>query len=301
MSSNQDQAYGQNEVNQSLVAPAIRTDQLQLGYDDDELVIKGLDLAIDRGSITALVGPNGCGKSTTLRALGRLLRPKSGAVYLDGKMIHTLPTREVARRLSILPQSPVAPEGLTVRDLISRGRFPHQSWREQWSREDAHYVDHALRSVGMTSLADRPIDTLSGGQRQKAWIGVPLAQNTQVMLLDEPTTFLDVAHQIDILNLIRRLNVEEQTTIVMVLHDLNQACRYSDRLVFMKDGRMHSSGNAKATMTEGTIRDVFGVECVIVEDPVTRGPMMVPYDLVSTDSERPNDTENGQFAGGGHA
>jgi iron complex transport system ATP-binding protein len=235
-----------------------------------------LDLAIPAGKITTLVGPNGCGKSTLLRGLARLLTPRAGSVYLDGADIFKLSTKAVAKRLGILPQGPVAPEGLTVRDLVAQGRYPYQNWLQQWSKEDERLVEQALATTGMTALADRPLDTLSGGQRQRAWIAMALAQDTEILLLDEPTTFLDLAHQVEVLDLLYELNQTEGRTIVMVLHDLNQACRYADYLVAVSEGQVWAEGLPAQVMTEAMVREVFGLECRIVTDPVAGTPMCVP-------------------------
>jgi iron complex transport system ATP-binding protein len=235
-----------------------------------------LDLAIPAGKITTLVGPNGCGKSTLLRGLARLLKPRAGTVYLDGADIFKLSTKAVAKRLGILPQGPVAPEGLTVRDLVAQGRYPYQNWLQQWSKEDERLVEQALATTGMTPLADRALDTLSGGQRQRAWIAMALAQDTEILLLDEPTTFLDLAHQVEVLDLLYELNQTEGRTIVMVLHDLNQACRYADYLVAVREGQVWAEGVPAQVMTEAIVREVFGLECRIVTDPVAGSPMCVP-------------------------
>jgi iron complex transport system ATP-binding protein len=235
-----------------------------------------LDLAIPAGKITTLVGPNGCGKSTLLRGLARLLKPRTGTVYLDGADIFKLSTKAVAKRLGILPQGPVAPEGLTVRDLVAQGRYPYQNWLQQWSKEDERLVEQALATTGMTPLADRALDTLSGGQRQRAWIAMALAQDTEILLLDEPTTFLDLAHQVEVLDLLYELNQTEGRTIVMVLHDLNQACRYADYLVAVREGQVWAEGVPAQVMTEAMVRQVFGLECRIVTDPVAGSPMCVP-------------------------
>jgi iron complex transport system ATP-binding protein len=235
-----------------------------------------LDLAIPAGKITTLVGPNGCGKSTLLRGLARLLKPRTGTVYLDGADIFKLSTKAVAKRLGILPQGPVAPEGLTVRDLVAQGRYPYQNWLQQWSKEDERLVEQALATTGMTPLADRALDTLSGGQRQRAWIAMALAQDTEILLLDEPTTFLDLAHQVEVLDLLYELNQTEGRTIVMVLHDLNQACRYADYLVAVREGQVWAQGVPAQVMTEAIVREVFGLECRIVTDPVAGSPMCVP-------------------------
>ncbi len=253
----------------------LRAESLRLGYGD-HLVVDGLDLDVLPGTVTAVIGPNGCGKSTLLRALGRLLTPVSGQVLLDGKRIDKTPTREVAKVLGILPQSPLAPEGLTVGDLVSRGRHPHQAWYRQWSSDDEEAVAQALDWTGIGDLADRPVDELSGGQRQRAWISMALAQGTDLLLLDEPTTFLDLAHQIDVLELVRRLHTEAGRTVVMVLHDLNLAARYADHLVAMRDGRIVAAGDPADVITAPMLSDVFGLRAHVVPDPVTRTPMVVP-------------------------
>lgn len=252
------------------------TEDLKLAYES-AVVIDGLSLRIPAGEITVLIGPNGCGKSTLLRAMARLMKPQSGAVYLDGEAITRLPTKEVARRLGVLPQGPVAPEGLTVRDLAIQGRYPHQRWLQQWSEEDQRLVDQALTVTGMHAFADRPLETLSGGQRQKAWIAMALAQNTPLLLLDEPTTYLDLAHQIEVLDLLADLNRAQGRTIVMVLHDLNQACRYAHYLVAMHAGRIVAAGAPEDVMTEEIVQQVFGIACRIVSDPVTGTPLCVPF------------------------
>ncbi|GAB3202459.1 ABC transporter ATP-binding protein [Geodermatophilus arenarius] len=248
---------------------------LRLAYDD-RVVVDGLDLALTDGSFTAIVGPNGCGKSTLLRALGRLLRPAAGQVLLDGRAIARTPTREVARVLGLLPQTPVAPSGLTVADLVARGRHPHQSWLRQWSTEDEAVVAEALTWTDMGDLADRPVDELSGGQRQRAWISMALAQGTDLILLDEPTTYLDLSHQIDVLELVARLHAERGRTVVVVLHDLNLAARYAQRLVAMRDGVLVSSGTPHEVLTEQLLADVFDLEARVVPDPVAGTPMVVP-------------------------
>lgn len=253
----------------------LSTLDLSLSYDRTP-IIHHLDLEIPTGQIAALVGGNGCGKSTLLRGLARLLQPKTGAVYLDGKALANLPTKTVAQRLGILPQSPIAPEGLTVRDLVAQGRYPHQSWLHQWSREDEKLVNYALEVTRTNDLADRPLETLSGGQRQRAWIAMALAQNTETLLLDEPTTFLDLAHQIEILELLYDLNRTQGRTIVMVLHDLNQACRYADYVVAMSKGQILERGTPLQVMTEETVKQVFGLDCRIITDPVAGTPMCVP-------------------------
>ncbi|SDF88705.1 ABC transporter ATP-binding protein [Klenkia brasiliensis] len=257
--------------------PRVRlaAEQVRLAYGEN-VVVDGLDLELTDGSFTAIVGPNGCGKSTLLRALGRLLRPTSGQVVLDGKPIARTPTREVARVLGMLPQTPIAPEGLTVADLVARGRHPHQSWLRQWSRDDEDVVAEALRWTDMDGFADRPVDALSGGQRQRAWISMALAQGTDLLLLDEPTTYLDLSHQIDVLELIARLHAERGRTVAVVLHDLNLAARYAHRLVAMKHGVVVASGTPAEVLTEQLLADVFDLEARVVTDPVSGTPMVVP-------------------------
>ena len=253
----------------------LAAERVRLAYDE-HVVVHDVDLELTDGSFTAIVGPNGCGKSTLLRALGRLLRPAGGQVLLDGRAIARTPTREVATVLGLLPQSPVAPEGLTVADLVARGRHPHQSWVRQWSRDDEAVVAEALEWTDMAELADRPVDALSGGQRQRAWISMALAQGTDLLLLDEPTTYLDLAHQIDVLELVGRLHTERGRTVAVVLHDLNLAARYAQRLVAMKDGVLVASGTPAEVLTEELLADVFDLEARIVPDPVTGTPMVVP-------------------------
>ena len=248
---------------------------ISLAYDDEDVVFD-LDVEIPDHQLTAIVGPNACGKSTLLRAMARLMRPRAGGVYLDGQLIHQRPTRDVAREMGLLPQGPSAPEGITVEDLVGRGRFPHHRWFEQWTEQDAAAVEGALALTDMASLRDRRVDELSGGQRQRAWIAMVLAQDTPIMLLDEPTTYLDVAHRLEVLNLLATLNEIEERTIVIVLHDLNEACRYAHRLVMMKEGRIVAEGPPRAVVTESRIEDVFGIRCKVIADPVTGAPLYLP-------------------------
>ncbi|MFD9866640.1 ABC transporter ATP-binding protein [Streptomyces niveus] len=249
--------------------------ELTLAYDD-RTVVHDLELAVPDGRVSVIVGPNACGKSTTLRALGRLLKPKSGSVLLDGAELASIPTRRIAQSIGLLPQSPVAPEAITVADLVSRGRQPHQRWWQQWSEEDERAVTDAMARTDVTELAERSVDELSGGQRQRVWIAMALAQETDLLLLDEPTTFLDIAHQVEVLDLVRRLNHEQGRTVVIVLHDLNQAARYADHLVAMKEGRIVAEGAPGEVVTAELVREVFGLESVVVPDPVTGSPLVVP-------------------------
>ncbi len=253
----------------------LTTRKLTLAYDRTP-IIQALNVDIPARQMTALVGSNGCGKSTLLKGLARLLKPKSGTVYLDGVAIAKRSTKDVAKRLGLLPQSPVAPEGLTVRELVAQGRYPHQSWLQQWSETDEYFTEQALAITGMTEIGDRPLDSLSGGQRQRAWIAMALSQNTEILLLDEPTTFLDLAHQIEVLDLLYDLNRTQGRTIVMVLHDLNQACRYADYLIAMQQGQIYAQGHPDEVMTEAMVKDVFGLESRIVRDPVTGTPLCIP-------------------------
>jgi len=246
------------------------------------VVATDLDLEIPDRAITAIVGPNACGKSTLLRALSRLLRPTSGTVVLDGESIHRLPTKQVARKLGLLPQAPIAPDGILVGDLVARGRTPHQSLFQQWSKADEEAVHRALAATGTAELADRAVDELSGGQRQRVWIAMAIAQETDLLLLDEPTTYLDIAHQIEVLDLVARLNREQGRTVVVVLHDLNLACRYAHHLVALRDGCVVASGAPGDVITADTVREVFGLESIVIDDPVSHTPLVVPYSGVPT-------------------
>nr|WP_208384061.1 ABC transporter ATP-binding protein [Modestobacter marinus] len=250
-------------------------EDLTLAYGD-RTVIEGLDLLVPPGRITAVVGANACGKSTLLRSMSRLLAPRSGRVLLDGKAVHRLPAKELARTLGLLPQSPIAPEGITVADLVGRGRHPHQRVFSRWSKEDDAAVAAALDATETTPLADRAVDELSGGQRQRVWIAMALAQQTDLLLLDEPTTFLDVAHQVEVLDLLTDLNRSRGTTIVMVLHDLNLAARYADHLVALSDGRIHAAGEPGDVLTEECVRAVFGLDSQVIIDPTSGKPLMLP-------------------------
>ncbi|GIG37689.1 ABC transporter ATP-binding protein [Cellulomonas pakistanensis] len=248
---------------------------LTLGYRD-RTVVDGLDLAVPPGRITAVVGANACGKSTLLRSMSRLLAPRGGQVLLDGRQVHRTPAKELARTLGLLPQSPLAPEGITVADLVGRGRHPHQRVLSRWSREDDRAVAAALEATGTVELAERPVDELSGGQRQRVWIAMVLAQETDLLLLDEPTTFLDVSHQVEVLDLLTDLNRDRGTTIVMVLHDLNLAARYADHLVAMAGGKVLAAGDPSDVLTPGTVRAVFGLESRVITDPLSGRPLMLP-------------------------
>lgn len=255
--------------------PTLRAERLHLSYDAAE-VVSDLSIDIPPGKVTVIVGANACGKSTLLRALARLMKPTRGAVHLDGSDIHRLPTKEVARRVGILPQQPIAPEGLTVSDLVSRGRAPHQGWFSQWSEADELAVREALEATAMSDLATRPVDDLSGGQRQRAWIAMALAQGTALMLLDEPTTFLDLAHQVEVLDLLADLNAREGRTIVLVLHDLNQACRYAHHLIAMRDGAIVAEGPPERIASPEIVEHVFGLPVRVIDDPETGTPLVVP-------------------------
>jgi iron complex transport system ATP-binding protein len=254
---------------------SLSAESLTLAYGD-RTIVEGMDLQIPPGRITAIVGANGCGKSTLLRALARLMAPRAGQVILDGEALHGRPTKEIARIMGLLPQGPVAPEGIAVADLVGRGRHPHQKLLARWSQHDYDVVAQSLEATGIADLADRPVDELSGGQRQRVWIAMALAQETDILLLDEPTTFLDVAHQVEVLDLLTDLNRERGTTIVMVLHDMNLAARYADHMFALRSGRLVAGGPPHEVVTSELIRDVFDLEALVIPDPLSGTPIILP-------------------------
>lgn len=253
----------------------LRGEGLSLGYDERP-VSTDLTVAIPDGSFTVIVGPNACGKSTLLRALARMLKPSAGTVLLDGGPIGRIPSKEVARRLGLLPQSSIAPDAITVADLVARGRYPHQGLLRQWSRDDERAVADAMDATDVATLAGRAVDELSGGQRQRVWLAMVLAQETPIVLLDEPTTFLDIAHQIEVLELCADLHREQGRTLVAVLHDLNHACRYATHLIAMRDGAVVAEGDPSAIVDAELVEAVFGLRCRVIPDPETGTPLVVP-------------------------
>lgn len=270
----------------------LQAQQLTLGYDSHPIV-EGLFLEIPARQITALVGANGCGKSTLLRGISRLLKPRQGQVVLNGSDIWKMPTKELAKQLGILPQSPVAPEGLSVYELVAQGRYPHQRWYQQWSEEDERITLDALTITNMLDFSNRVVDTLSGGQRQRAWIAMTLAQDTDWLLLDEPTTFLDLAYQIEVLDLLYELNTTRGKTVVMVLHDLNHAARYAHHIVALRQGWVVAEGTPTEVVTESMVKNVFGITAKVIPCPVSGAPLVVPQSEKGrhTKSENPHITD----------
>ncbi|AMO50075.1 Iron-enterobactin transporter subunit [Enterobacter sp. FY-07] len=253
----------------------LRGEALTLGYGK-KIVAEQLNVAIPDGHFTAIIGPNGCGKSTLLRTLSRLMPPAQGHVYLDGEEIQRFASKEVARRIGLLAQNATTPGDITVQELVARGRYPHQPLFTRWRREDEEAVTRAMKATGVDALASQSVDTLSGGQRQRAWIAMVLAQETAIMLLDEPTTWLDISYQIDLLELLSELNREQGYTLAAVLHDLNQACRYATHLIALRDGRIVAQGAPKEIVTPALIEAVYGLRCIIIDDPVAHTPLVVP-------------------------
>ncbi|SDZ41967.1 iron complex transport system ATP-binding protein [Evansella caseinilytica] len=256
----------------------LATKELGIAYGEHDIV-RGLNMDVPEGKVTTIIGPNGCGKSTILKTMARILKPKTGVVYLDGKAIHQQSTKEMAKKMAILPQTPEAPSGLTVAELVSYGRFPHQNGFGRLDKEDRRVIDWAIDVTGMTSFCDRPIEALSGGQRQRVWIAMALAQETDLLLLDEPTTYLDLAHQLEVLQLLEKLNKDEKRTIVMVIHDLNHAARFAHHMVALNSGTIIKEGAPKEVMTSGVLKDVFNIDAEIVQDPRTGKPVCITYDL----------------------
>ncbi|NKQ54159.1 ABC transporter ATP-binding protein [Amycolatopsis sp. K13G38] len=260
---------------ETTTATRLHGKELTLAYDG-RTVAEDLAVAIPDRSFTVIVGPNACGKTTLLRALARLLKPRKGMVYLDGEVITSLPAKQVARRLGLLPQSCIAPEGITVADLVSRGRYPHQRLLRQWSKEDAAVVERSMAATGVDELADRLVDELSGGQRQRVWLAMALAQETDLLLLDEPTTFLDISHQMDILDLCAQLHTEQGRTLVAVLHDLNHAARYATHLIAMRDGKVLATGTPEEVVTAEKVEQIFDLPCRVMPCPETGTPLVIP-------------------------
>jgi iron complex transport system ATP-binding protein len=259
-----------------MIKSALTAQQLTLRYGSTT-IMDTLSLHVPHGQITILIGSNGCGKSTLLRSFARLLQPAQGSILLNGRDIAQLPTKEVAKQMAVLPQGPVLPEGLTVLQLVRLGRYPYQSLFQQWSEEDEHQVQKALLLTHMSHLMDRDVNFLSGGQRQRAWIAMTLAQDTDILLLDEPTTYLDLAHQVEIMDLLFELNLQEKRTIVMVLHDLNLACRYAHHMVAIHNCGVHAQGTPEDIVTKEMIRQVYGMECEIGTDPLFGTPTCIPH------------------------
>ncbi|KPU42451.1 putative siderophore transport system ATP-binding protein YusV [Oxobacter pfennigii] len=255
--------------------PLLSTNHIIAGYDQ-KIIIKDIDVVIPENKISVIIGANACGKSTLLKTMARLIKPVSGEVVIDGKQISTIPPKELARVLGLLPQSPVVPEGITVADLVSRGRFPYQSFFKSLGKKDYEAVEEALNIMGITELANRSVDELSGGQRQRVWIAMALAQQTDILLLDEPTTFLDITYQIEILDLLTDLNRRRGTTIVMVLHDINLSARYADYIFAVQQGKLIAKGTPKDVITADLMKQVFGLDCVVIQDPVSDSPFIVP-------------------------
>ncbi|MEU9736379.1 ABC transporter ATP-binding protein [Streptomyces sp. NPDC048002] len=253
----------------------LSAENVTLAYDQ-RVIAEHLSVEIPDNSFTVIVGPNACGKSTLLRALSRMLRPDQGRVLLDGQVIQSMPAKKVARTLGLLPQSSIAPDGITVADLVGRGRYPHQGILRQWSAEDERVVQESMRQTGVAELAERYVDELSGGQRQRVWIAMALAQQTPLLLLDEPTTYLDIQHQIDVLDLCAELHEEQGRTLVAVLHDLNHAARYATHLIALKGGEVIAEGAPNDIVTAGLVEEVFGLRCQVIEDPETGTPLVVP-------------------------
>lgn len=257
----------------------ITTKNLNISYGNVDIV-KDLNLNIPKGKITTIIGANGCGKSTILKTIGRIINPKSGKIYVNGKDIHKENPKDLAKEMAVLPQSPQAPSGLTVEELISYGRFPHQSGFGKAKKEDKDIVSWALEVTGISEFRDRDIDDLSGGQRQRAWIAMALAQETDILLLDEPTTYLDLAHQLEILKLLEELNKNESRTIVMVIHELNNAARFADHMIGIKKGKIVCEGSAEDVMTKENLKEIFNIDAEIVKDPRTKRPVCITYDMV---------------------
>ncbi|MBM7704555.1 ABC transporter ATP-binding protein [Metabacillus iocasae] len=263
---------------------SLLTEKLNIGYGDVDIV-KELDLEIPHGKITTIIGPNGCGKSTILKTMSRILHPKSGFVYLDGKAIHKASTKEIAKKMAILPQSPEAPSGLTVAELVSYGRFPHQNGFGKLTSHDRDVIHWALEVTGMSAFHERTVDALSGGQRQRVWIAMALAQETDLLLLDEPTTYLDLAHQLEVLELLDKLNKEEGRTIAIVIHDLNHAARFAHHMVALRSGQIVKEGTPEEVMTPDILAKTFGIDAEVVQDPRTNRPICITYDLLKSNKD----------------
>ncbi|WNS42401.1 ABC transporter ATP-binding protein [Paenibacillus sp. MMS20-IR301] len=250
-------------------------EQVVAGYEN-KTVIHGVDLVIPDHQISVIIGSNGCGKSTLLKTMARLIKPISGQVTLDGKPVSKIPAKQLARVIGLLPQSPIVPEGISVADLVGRGRFPHQSLLGGWSRKDYEAVAEAMEIMNITEFANHNIDELSGGQRQRVWIAMALAQQTDILFLDEPTTFLDITYQVEILDLLTDLNRKHGTTIVMVLHDINLSARYADHIFALQAGKLVAEGTPAEVITSTLVKDIFGLACTVIEDPVSGSPLVVP-------------------------
>lgn len=267
----------------------LQVKNIHIGYES-QTIVHDLSLVVPDGKITTIIGSNGCGKSTLLKAMTRIISHKDGQIVLDGKNIHHMNTKELAKQLAILTQNPESANGLLVEELVSYGRFPYQKGFGNLSKQDKTIIDWALEVTGTKDFRYKTVDALSGGQRQRVWIAMALAQDTDIIFLDEPTTYLDMAHQLEVLELLQQLNRNEGKTIIMVLHDLNQAARFSDHLLAMSNGKLIKSGNAEEVITTEVLRDVFQIDAVITEDPRTNKPMCITYNLIKGDNQNEKDT-----------